>query len=97
MDCILPNQSVPLYIMNILKFMDSPITWAIVGMVIGIALGANGLSVILVCAGLGLFLLYLRMHGPAEEKTEGKLFSCGPLFMAAWIVGFMVHGLLFVP
>ena len=80
--------------MDIARFADTPFSLAIVGFIIGIALGVNALSVILMAAGLGLFLLYLRLHGPAEESNEGWLFAGGPAFIAGWISGFVVHGLV---
>ncbi|MDA0769723.1 MAG: hypothetical protein BZY79_03240 [SAR202 cluster bacterium Casp-Chloro-G4] len=81
--------------MDIARFADTPFSWAIVGFIIGIALGVNAISVILLAIGLGLFLLYLRLHGPAEQSTEGRLFAAGPVFIVSWIVGFVVHGLAF--
>jgi hypothetical protein len=44
--------------------------------------------------GLGGFLAYLRLHGPARPETEGRLFAAGPTFIVAWVVGFVVHGLV---
>jgi hypothetical protein len=112
------------------KRLDSWITWGVVGGAIGFALGANAASVILVAVGLGAFLLYLHLHGPAIEsvdanqlavagaadvqeeqqtdddqetparpllppKSEGDLFAAGGVFMVAWLLGFVVRGLIF--
>ena len=74
-------------IASLLQFADSPLSWAIAGFAIGLALGVNAPSVWLVAAGLGGFVLYLRLHGPAQEKTEGRLFSGGGVFMMAWLAG----------
>ena len=49
----------------------------------------------LVAIGLGAFLVYLSMHGPAKRETEGSLFASGGVFMMGWIVGFVVNGLVF--
>ena len=80
--------------MAILGYIDSPISWAIVGFVIGVALGVNFASVILVAVGLGAFVLYMFLHGPAKQETEGKLFAACPVFIVAWMVGFAVHSLV---
>ena len=76
------------------RFVDTPFTWALAGFIIGIILGVDAISVILLAVGLGGFLLYLRLHGEAKEETEGWLYAAGPLFIVGWIVGFVVHGLL---
>ena len=103
-----------------LKRLDSGITWGVVGAAIGLALGVNQISVILVAVGLGLFLVYVHLHGPAIDgspddqievepgdeddapptsllapKSEGTLFAAGGVFMMAWLVGFVVRGLIF--
>ena len=79
----------------LLKYLDTPISWAVVGFVIGLALGVNTISVWLIAIGLGLFLLYLKLHGDAKQETEGWLFASGPIFIISWIVGFVVRGLVF--
>ncbi len=81
--------------MAILEYIDNPIPWAIVGFIIGAALGVNFISVALVAVGLGAFVLYLFLHGPARRETEGKLFAAGPVFIVAWMVGFVAHNLVF--
>lgn len=81
--------------MAILEYIDNPIPWAIIGFIIGAALGVNFISVALVAVGLGAFVLYLFLHGPARRETEGKLFAACPVFMVAWMVGFVVHNLVF--
>ena len=81
--------------MTILQYIDNPIPWAIVGFIIGAALGVNFISVVLVAVGLGAFVLYLFLHGPARRETEGKLFAACPIFIVAWMVGFVVHNLVF--
>jgi hypothetical protein len=79
---------------SILKIIDSPFAWGAAGFVIGAALGVTTLSVWLVAIGLGAFLLYLRLHGPAEYQTEGRLFAAGPAYIVSWMLGFIVRGLL---
>mgnify|MGYP004364793567 CR=1 FL=1 len=81
--------------MSPIRIIDSPISWALAGLAIGMALGVNSVSVWLVAIGLGLYVVYLKAHGPANQKTEGNLVSAGPAFMMAWLVGFVIHGLAF--
>ena len=78
---------------GLLTRLDSWITWAFAGLVIGLALGVNFASVVLVAVGLILFIVYLWLHGPARGETEGRLFASGGAFMMAWLVGFVVRGL----
>ena len=81
-------------ISTVLRKLDSWITWGVVGFIVGLALGVNDLSVWLVAIGLGLFIAYLALHGPAKRETEGSLFAAGGVFMTAWIIGFVARGLL---
>lgn len=78
---------------TLIHYIDSPISWAIVGFVIGAALGVNFASVALVAVGLFAFVLYMFLHGPARRETEGKLFAACPVSIVAWMVGFVVHNL----
>ena len=80
--------------MALLGYLDSPLPWAVLGFVIGAALGVNFVSVALVAVGLCAFVLYLFLHGPARQDTEGKLFAAAPVFIVAWMVGFVVHNLV---
>lgn len=80
--------------MAILPYIDSPIPWAIIGFIIGAALGVNFASVALVAVGLFAFVLYMFLHGPARRSSEGKLFAACPVFIVAWMVGFGVHNLV---
>ena len=79
--------------MTALQYIDNPVPWAIVGFIIGAALGVNFVSVALVAVGLGAFVLYMFLHGPAKRETEGRLFAACPVFIVAWMVGFVVHNL----
>ncbi len=77
------------------RFIDSPFSWAAAGFVIGLGLGVNDASVWLVAIGLGAFVVYLRLHGPAQHRTESMLFAAGPAFIMGWLLGFIVHGIAF--
>ena len=81
-------------ITGLLKRLDTWITWAVVGIAIGVAFGANLTAVWLVTAGLIAFVAYIHFTGPAREETEGRRFAAGGAFMIAWIVGFAIKGLL---
>ena len=82
-------------IMSLIKKLDSWITGGSSGVLIGVSLGGNTASVWWGAIGLGIFLVYLSMHGPAKRETEGSLFASGGVFMMGWIVGFVVNGLVF--
>ena len=84
----------PPWLAAALRRLDSWITWGVVGFAIGMALGVNDISVWLVAIGMGAFVAYLVLHGPARRETEGALFASGGVFMRAWIAGFVVRGLV---
>ena len=79
---------------TVLRKLDSWVTWGVIGFIIGLALGVNDLSVWLLAIGLGLFIVYLALHGPARRESEGSLFAAGGVFMMAWMAGFILRGLL---
>lgn len=79
----------------ILNFIDNPLSWAIAGFVIGLALGANLASMWIMFLALILYLVLLRYHRVANPLTETKLFATGPGFLICWVFGFMVNGWAF--
>ena len=81
-----------MYLLTVLRF---PFVWGLFGFIVGAFLGANNISVILVTLLLIGFFVFMKLSGPAEEKNEGLLFAGGPVLMLAWILGFMVKGLVF--
>ena len=81
--------------MSLLRLLDTPATWAIGGLAVGVGLGVDDASVWLLAAGLGGFVAYLWLHGQAETETEGRLFAAGPALIVGWLVGFVIHGLVF--
>ena len=81
--------------MALANLIDSPVPWGLAGLAIGIFLGVTTLSVSLIALGLAGFLVYLWRHGPAEESTEGRLFASGPIFITAWLAGFILRGIAF--
>ena len=68
---------------------------AAAGFAVGLALGVTSASVWLLTLGLGGFLVYLWLRGGARRNTEGWLFSTGPVLIMSWLVGFVVHGVVF--
>lgn len=79
---------------TIIKYIDTPFTWAIIGFIIGLVLGVNFTSVVLVAIGLGAFVVYIHLHGSAKPETEGGLFAAAPAFIVAWMAGFIAHNLV---
>lgn len=80
--------------MLLLRIIDSPLPWAIIGVIIGFVLGVTTLSVWLVVAGFAIYLVYLRIHGAAKEATEGNIVAAGPVFMMAWVLGFILKDVI---
>lgn len=81
--------------MSLIRRLDSWITWGVAGLAIGLGLGVDTVSVVLVAAGLGGFVAYVALHGDAKRETEGALFAAGCVFMMSWLLGFVVRGLVF--
>ncbi len=79
---------------GLLKRLDNWVIWAVVGIAIGVAFGANLTAVWLVTAGLIAFVAYLHLTGPPKAETEGRRFAAAGVFMIAWILGFAIKGLL---
>ena len=69
------------------------IGWGILGFAIGIALGVTALSVTLIAVGIGLFVVFLALNGPARRESEGRLFAGGGMFIIMWLAGFIIRGL----
>ena len=61
---------------------------------IGLALGVTTLSVWLLTAGMGGFVAYLWLRGPARQGREGWLIAFGPTVLMSWVAGFIVRGLV---
>jgi hypothetical protein len=78
-----------------MRFLDTPLSWGLVGFFIGLGLGASPGSVWPLGIGLLVYIYYLRSHGPARPATETKLFATGPLLLITWVFGFVVNGWAF--
>lgn len=70
------------------------ICWGILGFAIGIALGVTALSVTLIAVGIGLFVVFLALNGPARRESEGYLFAGGGMFIIMWLAGFIIRGIV---
>ena len=81
--------------MSRLRWLDTPATWALGGLAVGLGLGVNDASVWLVSAGLGGFLIYCGSTAGPETETETRLFAGGPALIVGWLVGFIIHSLIF--
>ena len=79
---------------TVIRIIDSPIPWAVAGLLIGFFLGVTSLSVWLLALGFGVFIIYLQIHGPAEQRSEGRLFASGPVLMVFWVLGFVNKDLI---
>jgi hypothetical protein len=80
---------------QLMRCLDSPWSWGLIGFFIGLGLGASTASAWPLAIGLVVYVLYLRAHGPARPNTETRLFATGPVFLMTWIIGFVVHGWAF--
>ena len=56
--------------MSLIRRLDSWVTWGVAGAAIGLGLGVNTLSVVLLVAGLGSFIVYLAIHGEGGAVKE---------------------------
>ena len=62
----------PAWLAAAVRRVDHWISWGVVGLAIGLALGAGDVAVWLVAAGMFAFLAYLAAHGPARRATEAR-------------------------
>ena len=81
--------------MFIVRALDSPYVWGLAGLAIGLVFGVTSISVWMLALGLGLFVLYLRVHGTARHQTETYLFAGGPAFLISWLIGFIIRSFVF--
>jgi len=72
-------------------------TFAFIGFVIGIALGVNFISILLITIMLFLLMMYVRTSDNYGEYNIGNnsvKFISSVTFLLCWIIGFMVNSLL---
>tara|TARA_Y100001934_G_scaffold49014_1_gene59581 strand:- start:112 stop:378 length:267 start_codon:yes stop_codon:yes gene_type:complete len=80
--------------MNFIKYIQTPYFWGLLGLAIGAVFGGNNISVWLVAISLCLFFVNMKLSGPGDNSTEGKLFlGCGVLILL-WIVGLSANGII---
>ena len=75
---------------------NSPLIWAVAGLLLGLLLGVTAESLLILTLGLVLHLFYMWRKGMPTQNLEGWLFAAGPLFLGSWIVGFMLRGIFIV-
>ena len=71
--------------------------FALIGFVIGIALGVNFISILLITIMLFLLMMYVRTSDNYGEYNIGNnsvKFISSVTFLLCWIIGFMVNSLL---
>ena len=81
--------------MNSARLLYALPAWAAIGFAIGLTLGVTYVSVWLLVVGLVAFVVYLKLNGEAAPETEGRLFAGGATLMMSWLIGFVVHGVVF--
>ncbi len=77
-------------------WLDSPLSWAIVGFTVGIIFGVNTITVWNVTKGLIGLLGYLEANGQANNRNEGWIFASWATFILGWITGFVIYGINYV-
>ena len=68
-----------------------------IGFIIGIALGVNFASILLITIMLFLLMMYVRTtdhYGEYNIGSNSVKFLSSVTFLLCWIIGFMVHSLL---
>ena len=73
------------------------LVFALIGFIIGITLGVNFVSILLITIMLFLLMMYVRTSDNYGEYNIGNnsvKFISSVTFLLCWIVGFMVNSLL---
>ena len=73
------------------------LAFALIGFIIGIALGVNFVSILLITIMLFLLMMYVRTsdnYGVYNIGNNSVKFISSITFLLCWIVGFMVNSLL---
>ncbi|MBI4298523.1 MAG: hypothetical protein HY666_02030 [Chloroflexi bacterium] len=80
--------------MSINSIVDSPLTWLVAGVALGLGLGVTTASAWLLVLALVAFALNLKRHNPLTRR-EGWIVAAGPAVMMGWVLGFMIRGIAF--
>jgi hypothetical protein len=78
---------------SILDLVDWPVSWGVLGVLIGLGLGVSTISGLLLSLGFVGYAAYIILRDLREH--EGSIFSTGPTLMISWILGFFIRGLIF--
>ena len=73
------------------------LAFALIGFIIGITLGVNFVSILLITIMLFLLMMYVRTSDNYGEYNIGNnsvKFISSVTFLLCWIIGFMVNSLL---
>ena len=73
------------------------LVFALIGFIIGITLGVNFVSILLITIMLFLLMMYVRTSDNYGEYNIGNnsvKFISSVTFLLCWVVGFMVNSLL---
>ena len=73
------------------------LAFALIGFIIGITLGVNFVSILLITIMLFLLMMYVRTSDNYGEYNIGNnsvKFISSVTFLLCWVVGFMVNSLL---
>ena len=78
---------------TVLGLVDWPVSWGVLGILIGLSLGVSTIAGLLLSLGFGGFAAYIILRDLGEQ--EGWIFSGGPTLMISWILGFFIRGFIF--
>ena len=76
-----------------LGLVDWPVSWGVMGFLIGLSLGVSTIGGLLLSLGFGTYATYMILRDLGEK--EGLIFSTGPTLMISWILGFFIRGFIF--
>ncbi len=73
------------------RIADSPITWTILGVALGLGLGVNSIAPWLIVLGLAAWGGNMLRRDPAHPAEDERVLG-GPAFLLAWTIGFVIRG-----
>ena len=70
---------------------DSPISWIVLGVALGLGLGVTSWAPLLVGIGLVAWGSNMLRHDPKQKLENMRVFG-GPAFSLGWVAGFVIRG-----